>query len=160
MNLMRSGLLYALPVVITLMLGMYGTGFAQDSKAPARSEAADKTDFETVCGACHTPGMVSDIRTEADWKDTVEQMVSLGAEGTADQMAAVMRVLLRSWTRVNVNTATATQLPLVLDISEATAKAVIKYRSEHGNFKTLADLKKVPGVDAAKLDARKDRIAF
>jgi competence protein ComEA len=59
-----------------------------------------------------------------------------------------------------VNIATAAQLPLVLDISEATAKAIIKYRAEHGNFETLADLKKVPGIDATKLDARKNRIAF
>ena len=160
MKLMRSGFLYALPVQIGLMFGMCGTTIAQDSKASARSEAADKVDFETVCGACHTPGMVSDIRTEADWKDTVEQMVSLGAEGSTDQMAAVLRFLLRTWTRVNVNTATAAQLPLVLDISEATAKAVVKYRAEHGNFNTLDDLKKVPGMDAAKLDARKNRIAF
>ena len=34
------------------------------------------------------------------------------------------------------------------------------YREKHGKFKTLDDLKKVPGVDAKKLDAKKDRIAF
>jgi competence protein ComEA len=87
-------------------------------------------------------------------------MVSLGASGTDDQMEAVMRVLLRTSTKVNVNTATAVQLPLVLDISDATAQAVEKYRAEHGNFKTLDDLKKVPGINAAKLDARKDRVVF
>ena len=73
--------------------------------------------------------MVSDIRTEPEWKDTVEHMVSLGADGTGEQMEAVMRVLLRTLTRVNVNTAPAAQLPLVLDISEATAQAVVKYRA-------------------------------
>jgi competence protein ComEA len=104
--------------------------------------------------------MVSDIRTEPEWKDTVEQMVSLGADGTGDQLEAVMRVLLRTLTKVNVNTAPATQLPLVLDITEATARAVVKYRAEHGKFKSLADLKKVPGINAAKLDTRKDRVAF
>lgn len=126
----------------------------------ARSQAADKADFETVCGACHTPGMVSEIRTEGEWKETVEHMVSIGANGTGRQMEAVMRVLLRTQTKVNVNTATAAQLPLVLDISEATARAVVKYRDRHGNLKTLDDLKKVPGINAAKLDARKDRVVF
>jgi len=59
-----------------------------------------------------------------------------------------------------VNTAPAAQLPLVLGISDAMAQAVVKYRAEHGKFRTLADLKKVPGIDSAKLDARKDRVAF
>ncbi|HYW44989.1 MAG TPA: ComEA family DNA-binding protein [Bryobacteraceae bacterium] len=132
----------------------------QVSSARARSEAADKADFETVCGACHTSSMVSDIRTEPEWKEIVEHMVSIGADGTDEQLEAVMRVLLRTLTKVNVNTATAEQLPLVLDISEATAQAVVKYRAGHGDFKTLDDLKKVPGINAAKLDTRKDRIAF
>ena len=51
-------------------------------------------------------------------------------------------------------------LALALDISEATALAVVKYRAEHGKFKSLPDLKKVPGINAEKLDARKDRVAF
>ena len=146
---------YAFLVKIGLLVGTAALCAAQ-----TRSEAADKADFETVCGACHTTSMVSDIRAEADWKDTVEHMVSIGATGTAGQLEAVMRVLLRTLTKVNVNTAPAAQLPLVLDISEATAQAVVKYRSGHGDFKTLDDLKKVPGINAAKLDARKDRVVF
>lgn len=160
MNFMRARLGYALLVQIGLLAGTTSTCVAQASKAPTRSEAADKADFEAVCGACHTSDMVSDIRTEPEWKDTVELMVSLGAEGTGEQMEAVMRVLLRTLTKVNVNTAPAAQLALVFDISEAMAQAVVKYRAEHGNFKSLADLKKVPGINAAKLDTRKDRVAF
>ena len=132
----------------------------QASTAAARSEAADKADFETVCGACHETSIVSDIRTEPDWNQTIEHMVAIGATGADEQMRAVMRVLLRTLTKVNVNTASAEQLRLVLDISEATAQAVVKYRAAHGPFKTLGDLKKAPGVDSAKLDARKDRVVF
>lgn len=151
-NLMLARRRYALLLV--------GTTALCAADAPSRSEAADKADFETVCGSCHASSMVSDIRTGPDWKQTVEQMVAIGANGTDEQIQAVMRVLLRTLTKVNVNTATAEQLPLVLDISEATAQAVVKYRGEHGAFKTLNDLKKVPGIDAAKLDARKDRVVF
>jgi competence protein ComEA len=130
----------------------------QPSSAP--SEAADKADFEMVCSACHTSSMVSDLRTEPEWKETIEHMVSIGAHGTDEQMEAVMRVLLRTRTKVNVNTATAAQLPMVLDFSEATAESLVKYRAAHGDFKTLDDLKRVPGMSAAKIDARKDRIVF
>jgi competence protein ComEA len=37
---------------------------------------------------------------------------------------------------------------------------VIEYRKKNGDFKSLDDLKKVPDVDAKKLDAKKDRLAF
>jgi competence protein ComEA len=132
----------------------------QDARTQDQGEAADKLVFAAVCGACHTVGMVSDLRSESEWAETVEYMVSIGAKGSEEQMEAVMRFLRRTFTRVNVNTAAAEQLPLVLDISEATALAVVKYRGEHGSFKTLDDLKKVPGMDAAKLDARKARLVF
>jgi competence protein ComEA len=36
----------------------------------------------------------------------------------------------------------------------------VGYRLQNGTFKTLDDLKKVPGVDAAKLDAKRDLIDF
>ena len=110
MNLMRARLGYALLVHIGLLAGTTATCVAQASKAPAPTEAADKADFEAVCGACHTSSMVSDIRSAPEWKDTVELMVSLGAEGTGEQMEAVMRVLLRTLTKVNANTASASQL--------------------------------------------------
>ena len=46
--------------------------------------------------------MVSDMRSEPEWKETVEQMVSLGADGTAEQLEAVMRFLLRTLTNPHV----------------------------------------------------------
>ena len=36
------------------------------------------------------------------------------------------------------------------------AAAVIQYREKHGRFKTLDDLKKVPGLDFKKIDSRRD----
>jgi competence protein ComEA len=150
---MRVRSLYVLLVAV-------GTAALCSGQVEPRSEAADNADFEKVCGSCHASSMVSDLLSAPEWKETVEQMVSIGAKGTDQQMEAVMRVLLRTFTKVNVNKATAAELPLVLDINEATAQAVVKYRDEHGVFKTLDDLKKVPGVNAAKLDARKDRVVF
>ena len=140
-----------------LLAGNTALCAAQDR---SRSQAADKADFETVCGACHTPGMVSDFRTGPEWEETIEKMVSIGAKGASEQMEAVLRYLLRTLTKVNVNTADAGELPLVLDIPEAAAQALVEYRAKHGNFKTLDDLNKVPGIDPARLAARKDRIVF
>jgi DNA uptake protein ComE-like DNA-binding protein len=37
---------------------------------------------------------------------------------------------------------------------------VIEWREKNGAFHSLDDLKKVPGIEAAKLDEKADRIAF
>src|SRR3954452_15918378 len=105
-----------------LLLGITAVCMAQvpapkrTSSAPARSAAADNADLEAVCGACHTTSLVSDIRGETEWKEIVGEMVSLGAKGSEEQLEAVMRVLQRTLTKINVNTASAPQLMLVLDI--------------------------------------------
>jgi competence protein ComEA len=59
-----------------------------------------------------------------------------------------------------VNQATAAQLESGLGLSTTEAEAVIEYRKKNGDFKSIDDLKKVPDVDAKKLDAKKDRLAF
>jgi len=128
--------------------------------AAAQQDAADKAAFEKVCGGCHASSLASDLKTQEDWAETVESMISFGAKGTDEQFERVLRYLARNLTRVNVNTGEAWQIAPVLDVSESTAQAVVAYRSQHGPFKTLEDLAKVPGVTAVQLQARKERIAF
>jgi competence protein ComEA len=59
-----------------------------------------------------------------------------------------------------VNTAAAGEIEKGLGLATNEAAAIVEYRAKNGNFKTLDDLKKVDGVDAKKLDAAKDRMAF
>jgi competence protein ComEA len=87
-------------------------------------------------------------------------MVKIGAKGTDEQFDRVMRVLLRTLTKVNVNLANAAEIAPVLDITERTAEALIRYRTENGKFRTLDEVARIAGVDATKLKARKDRIVF
>jgi competence protein ComEA len=129
-----------------------------DASEATRQRTADQAAFNTVCGACHPASAVNGLRTEPEWRETVEHMISIGAKGTDEQFESVMRVLERTLTKVNVNTATAEEIAPVIDVSNATAQAVVKYRTEHGKFKTVDDLKKVPGLDAAKVETRRDRI--
>lgn len=131
--------------------------FAQTEDASQRRERAV---YEAVCGSCHPTSMADGLRSEIEWRETIEVMQGVGAKGTAEQFAQVLRFLIRTQTKVNVNTATAAEIAPILDVSSAVAEALVKHRAEKGDFKTLDDLKKVAGIDAAKLDSRKDRIAF
>ena len=50
--------------------------------------------------------------------------------------------------------------PVAADLPADVAGAVVKYRQANGPFKSVDDLKKVAGVDVAKIEARKDRFVF
>jgi competence ComEA-like helix-hairpin-helix protein len=132
--------------------------FSQTS-SPDASLRADKATYEAICGSCHSTSIADGLRDEQEWRETIETMQGIGAKGTEEQFARVLRYLLRTQTRVNVNTASAAQIAPVLNITAAAAEALVKRRTEKGPFQSIGDLAKA-GVEPAKLESRKDRIVF
>ena len=57
-----------------------------------------------------------------DWHDTVQQMVDRGAKGTDEQFDDIMDYLHRTMTTINVNTADADELEIVLNVPETAAQ--------------------------------------
>lgn len=53
---------------------------------------------------------------------------------------------------LNINTATVEELQMLPGIGPAIAKDIVKYRTEKGPFKALADLDKVKGIGKQKLE--------
>ena len=47
---------------------------------------------------------------------------------------------------VNINTATKEELTSIKGIGDKRAQEIIDYRKKHGNFKSVDDLGKVPGI--------------
>ena len=86
-------------------------------------------------------------------------------KGTESDFALVVDYLAKNFPaedvpKVNVNKASAIELESGLTLKRSQAAAIIAYRSKNGNFKSLEDLKMVPSLDFAKLEAKKDRITF
>ena len=147
--------------LLAAMVLYSGSALGQKAVSDAgRQDKADKAAFEAICGACHAASMADGLRSQSEWTETIDQMVKVGAKGTAGEFDRVMRYLLRNLTKVNVNTATAQEIAPVLEVSDAAAQAIVRRRTENGSYKTIEELKRVPGVDAAKLEARRDRVAF
>lgn len=61
---------------------------------------------------------------------------------------------------VNINTADVATLDKLDGIGEKKAEAIVAYRTEHGEFKTLEDLKEVSGIGDKMFDKIKEDIAL
>jgi competence protein ComEA len=59
---------------------------------------------------------------------------------------------------VNINTASPDELDGLQGVGPATAQKIIDYRTSHGPFKTIDEIKNVPGIGDAKFAAMKDSI--
>jgi competence protein ComEA len=115
---------------------------------------------ERVCGDCHGVDLVaSQVRTRTEWQLLVEEMIGRGAAATADDQTAIISYAFTHFGRVNVNRATEDDLVVVLRVTSDEAKAIVNHRSR-GEFRSLDDLRQVPGLDSARIDERKQHVAF
>jgi cytochrome c oxidase cbb3-type subunit 3 len=62
--------------------------------------AASKAVFNKVCGTCHTPeSVLATPRSKAQWEESIDKMVQLGAKATDDEFAAVLSYLVSQYGR-------------------------------------------------------------
>jgi Helix-hairpin-helix motif len=141
--------------------GLFAAGLDSASATPAVHDLArEARSLKAVCAQCHDLQIVMDTPMSYDaWHDTVQTMIDRGASGTDQQFEDVMDYLHRTMTTIDVNTAAADELQIVLDVPEAAAQAIIARRSTQ-KFTGLAGLKSVPGVDASTVDEKARLIFF
>jgi competence protein ComEA len=117
---------------------------------------------EVICSECHEPTRVIGKQwTKTEWQDKVLEMLQESPDVTQPERDRIVEYLSRNFfKKVNVNKAAAKELETALELSAKDAQAIVEYRTEKGAFKTTDDLKKVPGVDGAKIEAAKQRVEF
>jgi competence protein ComEA len=114
-----------------------------------------------VCSGCHDAEIVlANLKTPAEWTDTLHDMAQQGAEATADEWKVIEGYIDVNFALIPINKATADELARTMDVTPEIGAAIVAQRQEKGPFKSLDDVKKVAGVDAAKVDARKNRFVF
>ncbi len=129
-------------------------------------EGAGKAEMEKMCVQCHELSRSISLRQDRDgWIHTMNKMSAFGMKSTDKDFALVLSYLTLNYPAadlppVNINKAPAIEMEARLSLRRSQAAAVIAYRKAHGNFKSLEDLKKVPLMDFAMIESKKDRIVF
>lgn len=126
-----------------------------------------KSDLMQVCTQCHSATLVlANRQNRQGWEDTITKMAGMGANGTDQQYTAILDYLTKNFsplpsdTKVDVNTATPADIASGLNISSADAQAIVAYRAQNGPFKSLDDLRRVPGINLEKLNASANLVTF
>ena len=149
-------------LVAAMMAGALGVRPAQ-AQLP---DGAGRDETMKLCSQCHRPEVAVSLRQDrAGWAATLRKMTALGAKGTDQEFGAALDYLAThfpadEFPRINVNTATAIELESGLTLRRSQAAAIIAYRLQHGAFKSVDELKKVPGLDVAMIEAKRERLAF
>ena len=134
--------------------------WAQLADGPGKEETVK------LCSNCHELERSISLRQDrAGWQATVDKMVRFGARATDKDFAAVVEYLAANFPgdqlpKLNVNKAAAIDFESRLSLKRSEAAAIIAYRAKNGPFKSIEDLKSVPNIDAAKIEAKKDVLTF
>ena len=118
-----------------------------------------------VSGAVATPGVYSlsegsrveaAVQAAGGFVSGAEQssinMASLLADGQQINVPGVVDTSHINVGRVNINTATVTDLDTLPGIGPTTAQAIVDYRLQHGPFQIIQDIRKVEGIGPATFE--------
>jgi len=166
---------FLLIVVCVFTLSIFTATSVSASQTAPVAQSAEHPEFppgdgrDTVlrlCVKCHSPNVIlANGQNRLGWENTITKMVRLGAVGTDEDFSDIADYLTTNFPpspiqKIFVNMAKDAQLAAVLGISVDDAKAIVAYRDQVKGFKSIDDMKKVPGVDTKKIDAKKDNLVF
>lgn len=124
-------------------------------------EGKGKAVLQRGCVQCHVIDVATRTRyTESGWRRMVGIMVERGAELSEPETADVTAYLSKYFGKTNVNKASAPQLEEGLGLTEKEAQAIVSYRQQNGDIKSLDQLESVPGVRPDNIQAKAEVIAF
>jgi competence protein ComEA len=124
-------------------------------------EGAGKDVMVRSCGTCHEARRAASARlTRAGWAAVIDSMIGRGAKIAEADVPVVLDYLTANFLGeaaqpININIAPQIDFEAAVGLLRREAAAVVRYRDTHGRFASVDDLKKVPGVDPRKIEARR-----
>ena len=165
---MSSSRLGALCCLLIVILAAAGAAAGQSSQRVVSGEGMPDGPGKDVtvqaCGSCHDARRAASVRLTRDgWAAVIDSMQRFGARFSPEEVPIILDYLSTHFLGealqpLNLNTATQIDLEAAGGLLRREAAAVIRYREQHGRFKTLDDLKQVPGLDFKKIENRRDAV--
>ena len=149
--------------IVTLMwlTALHGALSAQEGRVGDLPDGEGQETVIRICGDCHSVEKIpSPRRSRAEWQELVEEMAARNGVATADDIYTIVHYVVASFGRVNVNRASEDDLVEIVQLTASEASAIVEFQKRQGDYHTLDDLRKVPGLDFARIQERKDRIGF
>ena len=155
--------------LLTLILAAAGSTAGQVPQPPVLSgeglpDGPGKDVTVKACAPCHEARRAASVRLTRDgWAAVIDGMQKRGAKVSEQEFPVVLDYLATHFLGealqpLNLNTASQIDLEAAGGLLRREAAAVIRYREQNGRFKTIDDLKKVPGLDFKKIESRRDAI--
>lgn len=129
-------------------------------------EGEGKAELERTCQQCHELARSISPRLDRDgWAGEVSKMIALGAQGKSADFNKIIDYLAIHFPseplpKIDANSARAIDFESAFTLRKSESARILAYRAKNGPFKSLDDLLKVPGIDAAKIEKHKDRLVF
>ncbi len=169
-----------LHIVYGILIGLLAAGIIWLAASRPRGEAVTLLPTATpgtltvyVSGAVVTPGVYTlpagsrieaAVQAAGGFLPGAEQeslnLATLLEDGQQINVPGLVNTSHVSAGRININTATATELDTLPGIGPTTAQAIVDYRLEHGDFQAIQDIQKVPGVGPATFEDIRDYITI
>ena len=150
--------------VCLILVALAGAWAADEKDAAGLPDGPGKEIVARMCLSCHDSGNFRKKRSDGEeWSESVADMIERGAKGTGEEIDAVVAYLAKNFGKgapVRINTAPFAEIKVVLGFTPVEVRALLDYREKNGALKSFEELLKVPGIDAAKAEAQKSRIAF
>ncbi|HKE27271.1 MAG TPA: helix-hairpin-helix domain-containing protein [Bryobacteraceae bacterium] len=124
-------------------------------------DADEKELVTSTCSACHTLSRVAaNHRDQAQWAQTIKNHESRGLKLDPEDAKPIVRYLA-AWfgPLVNINQGTASEFADLPGVSRDMADAAVKYRDQHGPFRSTADLSVIEGFSPVVLAKLRNRLS-
>jgi competence protein ComEA len=156
-------------IMILVLAAVVGSSASQGGQQPVLSgeglpDGPGKDVTVRACAPCHEARRAASVRlTREGWAAVIDSMRKRGAKFSDEEFPVILDYLSTHFRGealqpLNLNTATQIDLEAAGGLLRREAAAVIRYREQHGRFKSVEDLKKIPGLDFSKIESRRDAV--
>ena len=161
----RGGPAAAAVLAIGLVVSIGATAQTPPPRKPGQlPDGPGKATYESVCSLCHPSSAPAGKQwTREQWDLKVIEMLQEEPDVTADERKQIVDYLtsvFKPGGRIYINLAGTKDLVKLLDISLDEAERLVTHRREKGPFANIEAVKSVPGITAAKIDARARELEF